>query len=108
MLKELFHQHLDLLGRKWEEATDNIVLKEPKKNRKATTEEGKYERTRPAKGYTVVTQCQVKSYPCEWCDGFCSKEKTYSRSANSDLWRGKCEDCGTKRNFHTSQIIGAK
>lgn len=106
MLKEIFHNYLDKLQYVWEEATDNIVIKEPKKNRKS--KEGEYERTRPAKGYTVVTKQPERIYPCEWCDGFCSKEKTYSRSADSNLWRAKCQDCGERRNFHTSEITSAK
>lgn len=55
---------------------------------------------------TVAPLLAVKptAYPCEWCDGTCSKEKTYSRSPNSNLWRAKCQDCGEKRQIHTSQI----
>jgi hypothetical protein len=44
------------------------------------------------------------AHPCEWCERTCTKEKTYSRSAGSNLWRGKCQDCGEKRQIHTSQI----
>lgn len=59
---------------------------------------------------TVAPLLVVKpnAYPCEWCQRICSKEKTYSRSAHTNLWRAKCQDCGEKRNIHTSQINSDK
>jgi hypothetical protein len=59
---------------------------------------------------TVAPLFAVKqiAYPCDWCDETCSKEKTYSRSPNSNIWRAKCQDCGDRRQIHTSQINVAK
>jgi hypothetical protein len=44
------------------------------------------------------------AHPCEWCERICTKEKTYSRSPGSNLWRGKCNECGERRQIHTSEI----
>ena len=108
MLKELFHQHLDQLGKTWDIASDMLVIKYPSKVKKRrikeNTEQEKYERTKPEKGYTVVLEHKPIAYACEWCEGTCSKEKTYSRSLGSNIWRAKCQDCGQRRNFHTSEI----
>jgi hypothetical protein len=62
------------------------------------------EHSNPINGYPVVTGLKVIATPCEWCTNSCTQEKTYRRSINSNLWTGKCQDCGETRNFHTSQI----
>jgi len=96
MQKDHFHKHLDQLT-EWTVATDILVCKTEKKGTK-----NQYHP--PEKGYTVVLKHKPLEYPCEWCGDTCSQEKLYRRSSGSNVWAAKCQDCGQKRNFHTSEI----
>ena len=58
----------------------------------------------PINGHPVVLSYKTIAQPCDWCEGTCSKEKTYRRSLGSNLWTGKCQDCGEKRHILTSDI----
>jgi len=62
------------------------------------------EPSQPINGHPVVLSIKAVASPCDWCENTCSKEKTYSRSPGSNVWRGKCEDCGEKRNILTGQL----
>jgi RNase P subunit RPR2 len=106
MRKEQFHQCLEGLACYIEDATDMMVVKHPEQVKKRRVENNKseeYERTRPAKGHTVVLSHTPQTSTCDWCQSPCSGRKTYSRSIGSQIWNGKCSDCGEKRRFYAGQ-----
>lgn len=109
MRKEQFHQVLAELTEFIEDASDMLVVKHPDKVARRRKNENKparpdpSERDKPAKGYTVVLSHKPRQVSCEWCQGQCSSPKTYSRTPGSPIWRGKCGDCGEKRQFYPGQ-----
>jgi hypothetical protein len=101
MLQEHYSKILDELT-EWRIGVDNYfknsVPGRPRLDKKEN------EASNPINGYPVVLSVKAIAKPCEWCEGTCTKEKTYRRSLGSNLWTAKCQDCGETRNIHTSQI----
>ena len=58
----------------------------------------------PLNAHPVVITFKPVVHQCEWCDGFCTKQKSFKRSIGSNIWLAKCEDCGESRNIPTSKI----
>ena len=67
-------------------------------------EDSDYEPGIPLNPHPVVTSVKTIERPCEWCDGTCTKQKSFKRSIGSNIWQAKCEDCGENRNIPTGKI----
>jgi formate-dependent phosphoribosylglycinamide formyltransferase (GAR transformylase) len=74
----------------------------------ALKDEQQNEPSQPLNGHPTVLAYKPKPTDCEWCEGQCQSSKTYSRTPTSQLWNGKCQDCGETRKIHTSQIVSHK
>ena len=101
MLKEQFHLILDKFTEYITDGSENLVFKDPAtiRRKKNTPLEDQRDAAKPEKGHTVVLSHKPQQVPCEWCDDQCSGRKAYSRSPGSQIWTGKCRDCGEKRQF---------
>lgn len=87
MHKDEFHKILDQLC-EWRETADTIGRNEDGSKRKI-----RKDHSEPLKGYDVVLSYKSKEYKCNWCHGTCTKEKTFSRSLDSHIWKFHCKDC---------------
>ena len=101
MLTEHYTKILDTLT-EWRLGVDNYH--KSKVGGRPRLDKTENEHSNPINAYPVVLAVKTSASACDWCDGTCTKEKTYSRSTGSNVWRAKCQDCGETRNFHTSDI----
>ena len=87
MHKQEFHKILDQLC-EWRITADTIG-----KNENGTRKKIRKDHSEPIVGYEVVLSYKPREHKCGWCHGTCSKEKTFSRSPDSHIWKFHCKDC---------------
>lgn len=108
MLNEHYTKILD----KFTEWTIGVHQSSSKPGRKVggrpRKDESENEPSKPLNGHPTVLSYKPQPTACEWCQDQCQFSKTYRRTPQSQLWDGKCNDCGESRKIHTSQIVSHK
>lgn len=99
MQKDQWHKVLDELC-EWRITADTRGVNEDGSKRKI-----RKDHTEPIQGYDVVLSHYPKSHKCDHCHGYCSKEKTYRRAIDSQLWTFHCKDCGESWKVTAQEII---
>ena len=92
MIRERYDQ---LLAKFCEVVYDTAKILDPR----GKSSKGHFEHTPPeGGGYPVVLAYLPQTTFCSWCEeeAICPNEKIISRSPGSQLWEGKCKDCGKR------------